>query len=116
MKKILMCQCLSLFAAILFFTLPNADALELPSPESVSLDKLGYMNTFPPVGDKIVNNENSFKYPQMRWGLQHIRELGPTRNIRRGALPPSDLPKELRNLDEVKFIDDEVREISIADW
>ncbi len=116
MKKKSMRLCPSLAVTLLFLALMNADAQELPSPESVRLETLGYMSTFPPVGDKIVDKENWVQYPQMRWALQHVRELWPTRAIRRGALPPSRLPEVRRNLDEVKFSDDTGREISILDW
>lgn len=34
---------------------------------------------------------NSYKYPQLRWTVQHLRELHPTRNIRRGSAAASAL-------------------------
>jgi CubicO group peptidase (beta-lactamase class C family) len=89
---------------------------QLPPPESADLDKLGYMNTFPPVGDKVVDNNTRTKYPQMRWASQHIRELVPTRNIRRGSGPPSPLPTAPLNLDGYVFENDKGQKMSIGEW
>lgn len=87
----------------------------LPSPESVSLERLGYMRSFPPQGEQLVDQSNRGKYPQMRWALQHTRELGPTRNIRRGAAPTA-LPRAERNLDDFAFDDDKGQPTTIAKW
>ena len=42
----------------------HAQAPALPTPDSVSLDALGYMQTFPPAPDKQISNSNRFLYPQ----------------------------------------------------
>jgi len=106
------------FLVVVFFLVITGlvQAQQLPSPESVSLDTLGYMSTFPPVGDKIVDNSNRIKYPQMRWALQHMRELVPTRNIRRGAAPASSLPAAPLNLDGFVFEGDKGQKMTIAEW
>lgn len=93
-----------------------AQAPALPPPASVSLDALGYMASFPPVGEKIVDQGNRTKYPQMRWVLQHTRELLPTRNIRRGPGAPSPLPAAPLNLDAFRFDDDQGRPITVNEW
>lgn len=93
---------------------PAAPAL--PAPESVSLDKLGYMGAFPPEGAQRVDLSNSYKYPQMRWALQHLRELQPTRNIRRGAAPASALPADPRPLGAFSFDDDKGQPITVDQW
>ncbi len=93
---------------------PAAPAL--PAPESVSLDKLGYMGTFPPEGAQRVDLSNSYKYPQMRWALQHLRELQPTRNIRRGAAPASALQADPRPLGAFSFDDDKGQPITVDQW
>lgn len=93
-----------------------AMAPPLPSPESVALEKLGLMNTFPPVGDKIVNDGNRYKYPQARWAMQHVRELVPTHNIRRGTSAPSELPHADINLGNVSFEDDKGKKTTIDQW
>lgn len=93
-----------------------AAAQPLPPPESVSLDKLGYMSTFPPTGDQLIDQSNRTRYPQTRWVFQHTRELVPTRNIRRGLMPPSKLAVEEKNLDDFKFEDDKGQLITITQW
>jgi hypothetical protein len=52
----------------------------------------------------------------MRWALQHMRELVPTRNIRRGNGAPSALPVAEKNLDGFAFEDDKGAKITVADW
>ncbi len=59
MERVKMSQkCLPLVIGFFLLTAAPTDAQQLPSPESVSLDKLGYMSTFPPVGDQIINSQN----------------------------------------------------------
>ena len=91
-------------------------APQLPPPASVSAEALGYMNTFPPVGDKLIDNSNRTRFPQTRWVLQHTRELVPTRNIRRGAAPASALPRAERELGTMVFEDDKGQKISVDQW
>jgi len=107
---------LYLIIVFFFLTTAAASAQQLPPPDSVNLDKLGYMSTFPPVGDKIINSQNESKYPQQRWTLQHVRELAPTRNIRRGAAPALQLPVKKRDLDNFEFNDEKGRKITIGEW
>ena len=92
----------------------NAPAL--PPPTSVTAEVLGYMDAFPPVGDKLIDNSNRTRFPQTRWVLQHTREFVPTRNIRRGAAPPAPLPRAERNLDAVVFEDDKGQKITAGQW
>ncbi|MBV8618074.1 MAG: serine hydrolase [Curvibacter sp.] len=89
---------------------------QLPAPEAVQLDRLGYMKSYPPEAGERVDLSNSYKYPQMRWTVQHLRELAPTRNIRRGAAPASALPADPRPLGQLMFEDDKGRALSIDDW
>ncbi|MGH8674459.1 MAG: serine hydrolase domain-containing protein [Burkholderiales bacterium] len=109
---------IALFGASLLCAATHAaaQAPQLPPPEAVSLDRLGYMSMFPPLGEQVVDQSNRTKYPQMRWVLQHTRELLPTRNIRRGATAPSPLPRAEKNLDDFAFDDDKGRPTSIAKW
>ena len=65
------------------------EMMAMGKPVLVLLNQLGYMEGFPPAPDKLVDNGNRTRYPQMTWSLQHVRELLPTRNIRRG---PADYP------------------------
>ena len=93
-----------------------AQAAQLPPPDDVTLDKLKYMSSFPPAPDQLVDQSNRTKYPQMRWVLQHTRELVPTRNIRRGSGAAVALPVAEKNLDGISFEDDKGQKISVADW
>jgi len=97
------------------FALP-VSAQQLPPPDAVDMDRLGFMTGFPPTGDKIITAQNKNKYPQLRWVLQHARELGPTRNIRRGTGPVLNLPAAPRNLDDFTFEDEKGQKITIAQW
>ena len=108
---------LAALAAVFF---PAAAALaqapQLPPPDAMLLDRLGYMQTFPPAADKVVDGVNRIRYPQMTWALQNTRQLLPTRNIRRGAAPVSAMPRAERNLDDVAFTDDKGQRMTFADW
>ena len=88
----------------------------MPTPDSVSLDNLGYMQSFPPAADKQIDNSNRSRYPQSRWVMQHTREFVPTRNIRRGTNQPLELPRKDKNLDGFLIEDDKGQTISFADW
>lgn len=96
--------------------LAAAQAPQLPPPEAVSLDRLGYMSTFPPTPEQQIDQTNRTKYPQLRWVLQHTREVVPTRNIRRGTGPVSALAVAEKNLDTYTFDDDKGQKITVADW
>ncbi|WP_076750532.1 serine hydrolase domain-containing protein [Desulfatitalea tepidiphila] len=91
-------------------------AQQLPPPESVRLDDLKYMTGFPPADDKIITNQNKNKYPQLRWTLQHTRELVPTRNIRRGDTAVSPLPVAERDLTNFAFEDDKGQPTTVGKW
>jgi len=107
---------LSLALATVPATAARAQAPQLPAPASVSLDTLDLMRSFPPVGAQLVDNSNRGRYPQARWAQQHTRELVPTRNIRRGALPPSNLPAATRNLDDFAFEDGAGQKTTLLKW
>ena len=88
----------------------------LPDPDSVSLERLGLMQGFPPAPDKVVDDSNRTKYPQLRWTLQHTRELLPTRNIRRGSAPVTALPAAPLPIGSVEFQDDKGRTLTVDGW
>jgi hypothetical protein len=102
--------------ALLFSGAAAAQAPQLPPPEAVSLERLNYMSSFPPVGEQLVDQSNRTKYPQLRWVLQHTRELLATRNIRRGNGAVSALPSAPRDLDALVFTDDKGRDITVSQW
>ncbi len=94
----------------------GAAAQTLPAPESVEIGKLGLMSTFPPVDSQRVDLSNSYKYPQLRWTMQHLRELVPTHNIRRGGAPVSALPLNLKPIGSFAFDDDKGNKTTIDTW
>jgi CubicO group peptidase (beta-lactamase class C family) len=91
-------------------------AQTLPAPDTVALDKLGLMSTFPPLDAQRVDLSNSYKYPNLRWAEQHLRELQPTRNIRRGNAPVSVLPVANKPIGSFVFEDDKGNKTSVDDW
>lgn len=93
-----------------------AQAQTLPPPEAVALDKLGLMSTFPPTDAQRVDLSNAHKYPQLRWLVQHLRELHPTHNIRRGQTPVAVLPVTTKNIGGFTFDDDKGNKTTIDDW
>lgn len=97
------------------YVLPSI-AQQLPSPDVVGLDQLGFMTGSPPADDKIITSQNSNKYPQQRWVFQHARELGPTRNICRGNSPVLNFPLAPINLGSFTFEDDGGKKIAISEW
>jgi CubicO group peptidase (beta-lactamase class C family) len=106
---------LAAVVAALFMTL-TSEAQTLPPPESVALDKLGLMSTFPPTDAQRVDLSNSYKYPQLRWVMQHVRELNPTHNIRRGNAPVSTLPMATKPIGNFAFDDDKGQKTTIDEW
>ena len=93
-----------------------AQAPALPPPDTVMLDKLGYMSSFPPTAAQRVDLSNSYKYPQLRWTMQHLRELVPTRNIRHGNVPIAALPEALKPIGAIAFDDDKGNKITVDEW
>lgn len=93
---------------------PAAPAL--PPPDSVRLEQLGLMQGFPPPADKRVDVSNGYRYPQLRWVVQHLRELQPTQNIRRGEAPASALPEAPLPLGALQFDDDKGQPVSVDQW
>ena len=87
-----------------------AQAPQLPPPDAVSLDRLIH-EQLPADPRSLVDQSNRTKYPQMRWALQHTRELLPTRNIRRGSGPVA-LPVR-SDLDGVLFQDDKGHDVTV---
>lgn len=89
---------------------------QLPPPEATDPVALGIMKGFPPPPDKVVTLASVLKFPNGRWAYHHLRELGPTANIWRGARTASPLQENLRPLETVAFAGDKDQQITIADW
>lgn len=103
--------------ALLFCASAAAQVPQLPPPDAVSLDRLGYMSSFPPTPAQQIDQSNRTKYPQMRWVFQHTREVVPTRNIRRGSAAPAALPRaEIKDFDQIVFDDPAGQKISVRQW
>ncbi|MEO0028722.1 MAG: hypothetical protein RJB45_763 [Pseudomonadota bacterium] len=94
----------------------SLQAQTLPPPEAVSLEKLGLMSTFPPTDAQRVDLSNSYKYPQLRWVMQHVRELNPTHNIRRGNVAISNLPVASKPIGSFAFDDDKGNKTTVDEW
>lgn len=89
---------------------------QLPPPEATDPVALKLMQGFPPPPDKLIQLGNVLQYPNSRWAFHHMRELGPTATIWRGAGPVSPLNKALRPLDDVRFDDGQGGQLSVLDW
>lgn len=101
------CFTVALFAVVFWNGLAAGDpkSVVLPDPEKTDPRTLGIMTGFPPPPDKIVNFDDGslFQYPNTRWAFNHMRELIPTVNVRRGEGPVSQLPRAGRDLDGISF-------------
>ncbi|MES2948417.1 MAG: serine hydrolase [Pseudomonadota bacterium] len=73
---------------------------KLPPPEATDPVTRGVMVGTPPAPDKRVTLANVLAYPNGRWAFHHMRELGPTLAVSRGALSPSKLATALTALDD----------------
>lgn len=109
-------QFISCAAALCIAQASQAQMPQLPVPESTDPVKLELMVGFPPTPDKQVRLSTVLKYPNARWAFQHMRELGATANIRRGAGAPVGLKAASRELDNFKFEDPEGVSTSLAEW
>jgi CubicO group peptidase (beta-lactamase class C family) len=100
--------------AVLFGAAGAIHAEDYAPPKTA--EELGLMQGFPPPADKRITNRNFMQAPQIRWSLQHIRELQPTREINRGTAPPSRLESEPVELDGLEFTTSDGRRISFVRW
>ncbi|WP_339845318.1 serine hydrolase [uncultured Halopseudomonas sp.] len=95
-------------------------AQTMPAPETVRLDELQLMEGFPPSANKQVTAQNFLtQFPNLRWAFHHMRELLPSRNIRRGpsasvALPPGE---DLRaRIDGLSFVGPEDKSLTFGEY
>jgi CubicO group peptidase (beta-lactamase class C family) len=102
--------------AMLLAAHSTAQERKLPPPEQTDPVTLAIMKGFPPPQEKIVTLGNLLKYPNSRWGFQHIRELGPTAAVWRGKMAVSPLPEAARQIGNVEFQDNGGQKVSIDDW
>lgn len=113
-------RALSLAVATALLTLAQASShaqpTQLPPPDATDPVALKLMQGFPPPPDKQVRLGTILKYPNARWALHHLRELGPTANIARGPGPVSELQATPRELDGLAFLDDKGARTTLAQW
>ena len=88
----------------------------LPPPQSTDPVAMQLMQGFPPAPGKVVQLANLLRYPNSRWGFHHLRELGPTAQVWRGAAVPAPLPSETRALDDLAFDGPGSRRLTLLDW
>jgi CubicO group peptidase (beta-lactamase class C family) len=107
----------TLAAMLLTGTLAHAQTRpQLPPPQATDPVALKLMQGFPPPPDKTVRLANVLQYPNARWAFHHMRELGPTAAVWRGAGTPSALPQAARDLDGIRFDDGGGQQIGLTDW
>jgi CubicO group peptidase (beta-lactamase class C family) len=94
----------------------TAQERALPSPEATDPVALEIMKGFPPPPEKIVTLGSLLRYPNGRWGFQHIRELGPTASVWRGSAGVSPLPHAAQQIGNIEFSDKSGKQVSLADW
>lgn len=91
----------SRFTSLLTLTLPilisgaatasaQQAATDVLSAQASDPNRLGWMQGFPPVPEKVIGqpDSNYFSFPKMRWTVCHFRELLPTRQVSRGLGAP----------------------------
>lgn len=68
----------------------NAQSSSYLSAEESDPRKLGWMTGFPLPAEKLIMQPESdfFSFPKLRWTVCHIRELMPTKQVKRGIGPP----------------------------
>jgi len=102
-------------AALLIAVTAHAQP-QLPPPQATDPVALQLMQGFPPAPDKTVRLANVLQYPNARWAFHHMRELGPTAAIWRGAGPASALPQATKALGDVRWDDGKGGALTLADW
>ena len=96
---------------------PADTALDLPAPDTVRYEQLGYMREFPPTPDKQVTRADYLvQYPKLRWAFQHMRELIPSRQVRRGAAAVSVLAAGVDQSEAINALPVELRDGSTIDF
>lgn len=94
-------------AALLAVSVAGAAQISNPlSAEESDPVALGWMTGFPPPAEKLIMQPESdfFSFPKLRWTVCHIRELMPTKQVRRGLGAPIPLDYGLiRGIDELTF-------------
>ncbi|WP_218510209.1 serine hydrolase [Variovorax sp. dw_308] len=99
-------------AAATAFSMAQTPPAPLSSTDSDPV-KLGWMQGSPAPADKQVSFQNAGQFPQVRWALQHMRELVPSRNVWRGSGAATELPRAERDWSGFTFTDDRGQKVGI---
>jgi CubicO group peptidase (beta-lactamase class C family) len=80
-------------ASLALITPSKAQAQEVLSARDSDPNVMGWMQGFPPPGDRIITqpDSNYFSFPKLRWSVCHLREFLPTEEISRGTGAPVPL-------------------------
>lgn len=89
---------------------------KLPPPQATDPVTRGTMVGTPPTADKRVTLGTILAYPNARWAFHHMRELGPTLAVSRGALPASPLTAAPQAWDTLAFEAGPNGPTTLADW
>jgi CubicO group peptidase (beta-lactamase class C family) len=98
-------------AAITAMVMP-AVTIAQPAPTAA---ELGLMMGSPPAPDKIVTAANFMSPPYNRWGLQHLRELVPTRSVP-PAGPAAELPQQPVDVSNLPVTFRDGGTTTVGDW
>jgi CubicO group peptidase (beta-lactamase class C family) len=75
--------------------------------------ELGIRRGFPPPTDKRVTHANWDSPPFNRWAFQHIREILPTAEVRRGSGHAARFETDLQDLDDLAVTDQDRRQMTL---
>ena len=106
-------------AGIVFLSLSAPGLAQAPTPQpplsAADSDpvKLGLMQGSPPSADKQVTFQNGGQFPNLRWTLQHMRELVPSRNVWRGRGAAGDLTRAERDWSSFAFTDERGQRLGV---
>ncbi|MES2360742.1 MAG: serine hydrolase [Pseudomonadota bacterium] len=89
---------------------------KLPPPEATDPVARGVMVGTPPPVEKRVTLGTVLSYPNGRWAFHHMRELGPTLTVSRGAQAPGSLTAAPVALDSLSFETGPDTRSTIAQW
>ncbi len=99
---------ITLFAILLFIMFTFAQKKRIPDAAASNPHITGYMQGFPPSGDKIISARDGsfFQFPALRYSVVHMREFMPTVNVPRGNMVPvSEFEYDLdARIDSVTFL------------
>ena len=97
------------FVIVLLCSLAIGANAELPSASD-------FMNGAPPAAGTLVTKANWFIGPYNRWGLQHVREITPTREISRGDGPTLKLQNKAAPITAISVADIAGDSATVKDW